>query len=281
MGEFKMRVFFFTLLLFSIGCKEVLLQDLAQKEATIALFNLHYAGISANKSRTTSGWSILVDNEQIPQATVVLTRAGLLRQKRTSVLAQQKRFLLSRSERAHIMELSIASRIEETLEALPGVLDARVHLFLHMQESISLKDPKRSASASAVLVVTSGLSVSKESITQIIQGAASIPSAKIEVVLVLDERFNEKAPISSPLQTFQNASKTHLTFSLNSERLYYIIAGMLGLFSAVVILIAKKRRRKQFVERMKLVENQDGELDNFPKGTGLFSSLEQKEEVIQ
>lgn len=176
------------LLLGSVACQESLLQEVNQREATLAVFNLDRAGIPAQKRMTGSGWQVLVERKHLPQATAVLTTTGLLKPKVENAPASRS-LLLSQSERDHWLEVATAERIEETLETLPGVLEARVHLFRQGQSVLRQGKPPSRTSASAVLIVADPFSLATEAIARIIQGAVAIEPANIEVVVVKDSRF--------------------------------------------------------------------------------------------
>lgn len=282
-----MKYGLFILLLCTLACKEAVLNDLSEKKAASALIELHQHGITAKKVRSAAGWSVLVDTANVAMASAALSRRGFLR---TEVKEESSsRLLLSRSERALYTQRAISARLEETLETLPEVYDAKVNLNLASQDSLLLQDSSNHSSASAVLIVGARFALSEESLRRIIRGAAAIENSRIEILLVEDVRFDGLYPTASApaaqSQTPQEDAKSKgLVQVLNGvpqAHRYGIAAASALLFGVVCIFFSRRRSRAAFSERMKTASEQELHTEIEAETQGIFQTMRQRNEVMQ
>lgn len=164
------------------GCNETLLHDLSELQANRIQVLLAREGISAQKSRDAAGWAIEVGRGETTKALSMLETWRVLDERPTTREERSHSFVQSREERSHYLERDLAYGIEETLERMPGVLEARVHLRLHTRRELpgaAAPDPE---TASVLLLVAPQADAPGEAVRKLVAGASGVPAENVIVV---------------------------------------------------------------------------------------------------
>ncbi len=177
------RVLYLVFLVLLSACSKDILHDVSESRANSVMLALTQLGIDASKQREGSGWTITVAADDAPQALDALQRARILGERPSAADAPESGFILSREERTHFLERNLAGNLESTIERLPGVLEARVHLFLGLNESLAWRPQRGTKSASALLVVAAGTRIDQSHIRSIVSGAAGMTADRVTVVV--------------------------------------------------------------------------------------------------
>lgn len=141
------------LLTFSLGlsgCKEIVQAGLSESEANRYLAVLYKAGIASTKSTLdTKTYDVKVSSDDLNASLGALSCAGLPRQRTTKLPDYLKKEGLSAStpseERIRITMI-MGREIEQTIELIDGVLEARVHINAPAAEPLVEKPKTASAS---------------------------------------------------------------------------------------------------------------------------------------
>ncbi len=141
------------------GCaRSPLYSDLTESQANEVQAALLGAGVEALKEPMAKGkgWSISVDQGDIPRAVGVLSAAGLPREPLRTLgeVFPREGFVSSPLEERARYVFALSQEVEETLLQLDGVVGARVHIA--MPERNVLEDKPPSASASVVIIEQPG-----------------------------------------------------------------------------------------------------------------------------
>ena len=179
------------------GCDEQILHDLAEQDANRVLSRLSSGNLPAKKVAQSDGrWAISVSKGFVVQALTYLETTRVLSSRAASSAVSSKGgFVPSRDEQRFRYERSVASSIEDSLGAMRGVLEARVHLNLPENDPL-FGTRKESVGSGSVLLVTDGDFLAKdEEIAALVSGAAGIPATKVSVL-----RSRAERQISDPLQ---------------------------------------------------------------------------------
>lgn len=126
------------LLMLLSGCREVLVHDLDEPSANRVQLSLLSAGVDARKSRNGERWSIEVAAEDLTAALEIVEASRAIHRQLPQVAAGELSMLMSREERAEVMLRTRELLLARTLEGLPEVLEARVHVGGAKRESASV-----------------------------------------------------------------------------------------------------------------------------------------------
>lgn len=161
-------------LLFFCGCRETILHDLDEEQANRVWVTLRHYRIEAEKKKLGNGWTIAVDRTHAGKALNTLEKLRLPKRPRSR--ERSSSFIPSRAERELLREQQLGERLEETLAALPGVVDARVHYLLEEKE-------RTKSSASVLLVTLPGVVVDAKQIKEIVAGGGALEGNRVTVAL--------------------------------------------------------------------------------------------------
>jgi type III secretion protein J len=165
------------------GCEEQILHDLEESQANRVRVLLGREGISAAKVRESGGWSISVASSAAAPALALLEDLRV----RTRVAAPQPQssqsLLQSKEERRQAAERALAWEIEQTLERLPGILEARVHLNRGRDESSLLPREPPVQSASVLLIAQAHAPVEGAQARTLVAGAAGLKQEEVNVLV--------------------------------------------------------------------------------------------------
>jgi len=176
------------------GCRETILHDLSEVEANRVLSRLDQVDIESRKEVQADGrWAVSVAATDTVKALTFIDGARLLvRRPEREPSAGSSGFLPSREEGWLRYQRSIATSIEETLGAMPGTLEARVHLNVRQSDPIFGKRERVSGSGSVLLVVTPAFTSTNDEVAALVAGAAGLDASEIRVL--------RSTPSESPLQ---------------------------------------------------------------------------------
>lgn len=242
------------------GCDETIVHNLNEADANRSLTALSEVGIHAKKDRQPDGkWSIGVRSGQVTLALSQLSQSRVLRTKTNYSFSSS--LAASREEQRFLFERALAQQIEETLGAVPSVLEARVHLHLAAVDPILGRALTRDdfGSASVLLILSKPSELIIEDVASLVSGASGIPSTHVSVVISLEEDSAELAehhdkwsPVATPEVPKQVAKQTAL-FSFIAESQWLGVSLLLvglALGYSVYSLIArgKPKRKATFLE---------------------------------
>ena len=125
------------LLMVLCGCREAIVHDLDETSANRVQLSLLNAGIAAEKTRSGDRWDIEVPPEALGPALEIVAASRAIRREQPGATAELS-MLMSREERTEVMMRNSALLLERTLEGLPEVLEARVHVGGAKRESASV-----------------------------------------------------------------------------------------------------------------------------------------------
>ena len=169
------------LALLCAGCRETILHDLDELQANRVLVALAEVQIDAEKVREGTTWSIAVTRDQSMKALSHLERSRTVKPSELRSAQQGNSMMLNREERLQILERQLATNIEQTLERLPAVLEARVHLYLEHQDPLQVTTSIKKESASVLLITASASQINRDQVAQLVAGASGIPAASVAV----------------------------------------------------------------------------------------------------
>lgn len=165
------------------GCQEQIVHDLSEREANAVISQLSAAHLDARKVQQPDGrWAISVDQDEMIQALSFIETRRVLTPRESRSPSSKGGMIPSREEQWFRYERSVASSIEESLSALPGVLDARVHVNLPDDDPLFGDSARKGGSGSVLLVVDRRFVTGSEEIAALVSGAAGLSR---EVVRVL------------------------------------------------------------------------------------------------
>lgn len=174
-------------LLLLTACKREVLHDLSEPQANTIVARLHTVEIEAQKTRQADGhWSIVVQEDKFQEALQFLTRARLV-QAETSTSDEVEGGLFPRNLRGTLSyQKVLGAEIRETLRSLPGVLDAKVHLYLPKQDSLFERHQSSRGTGSVLLVVSTEAHIVNEEIAQLVGGAAGLQHQDVSVLQTIE-----------------------------------------------------------------------------------------------
>ena len=221
--------------LLQTSCKEVIMHNLDEAQANKVSIILHEYSIEAEKIKSGNNWNIQVDAAQAFSALQILDKNRFLKRLSSKTKEHKNGLMVSREERQRWIEREQAFNLEETLEAVPEILEARIHFYFNQPndfDSIS-KFSQRTAS---VLLVTGGKNKSankpeviKELAVKLISGATGIQESAISIVVASESTFNL-------------ASK-QVVHSLMPPEMIFIGVASLVLCLCVIFIIRRKSKK--------------------------------------
>jgi type III secretion protein J len=173
----------FPLVFIISACQEQIVHDLSEREANSVMSQLSMARLDARKVQQPDGrWAISVEHdEMIPALSYIETRRILTTRDAKSV-SNKGSMIPSREEQRFRYERSVAVSIEESLSALPGVLDARVHVNLPDDDLLFGDLARKGGSGSVLLVVDRTFVAGDDEVAALVGGAAGLPRDVVRVL---------------------------------------------------------------------------------------------------
>lgn len=157
------------------GCGVDLEHGLDERQANQIATLLEDHGIAADKSRDEgaekTGWQVSVPRGELARAFALLESNDLPRRDRHPDAVPEHSLLPSLGEDQARLEAARGAELEVTLERIPGVVSARVHLAL---PDVTRLDTQPAPARASVLLRTSGkLSVDEASLQRLVAGAVT------------------------------------------------------------------------------------------------------------
>lgn len=183
-----------------MGCQEQILHDLTEYEANKVVGRLSESDISPSKVLQADGrWAVSVSKQKVVKALAVVDSSRILATRLNAPTASTKSGLIpNRHEQWYLYVQSIAQSLEQSLRAIPGVLEARVHLNMPESDPLIGKSRDQVGSGSVLLLISRDFETKDEEIAALVSGAAGMPSSSIRVLrsLAIDarEKGDEKLP---------------------------------------------------------------------------------------
>lgn len=175
------------------GCKEEILHDLSEMRANQVLLILERAQISAEKIRSGKDWVVRVPDGQAMEALSLIDESRLMVRDLERNKDQSRGLMQSREDRAQANERELAWDLENTLERMPGVREAKVHLSIESDSPLAKVKTRPPSSASVLLVVAKEDAAVVEKAKQLIAGAAGLPATQVSVVLTKIEEVAKRS----------------------------------------------------------------------------------------
>lgn len=232
---------------FGVGCSVELEHGLDERQANQIAALLDSSGVSAEKVRDdgSDGWKIVVAKTEMARAFRLLEANDLPRRDRRgmSELLAERSLLPSQSEEQARMELARSVELERTLEHVPGVVSARVHL---ASTTSGPWDPKASPGRASVLLRTSGTpSIDAAGVRALVAGSiAGVVADDVAVVFTTTAGDAASSP-TAPLRAART-ERGPLTAVLASGLALLIALGGALLWTA--LRLSASRGREGLVE---------------------------------
>ncbi|MDR2337653.1 MAG: hypothetical protein LBE20_03260 [Deltaproteobacteria bacterium] len=172
------------------SCKEVILHDLSETKANKVCVILNEYKITADKVKAGNNWNIQVPIKDVFSALRILDKSRFLKRDSLKTKTENKGFMVSKDERQKALERELAMNLEETLEAIPEILEARIHFYFSAPNDFDLLLEPKQKSASVLLVVNSQVDTNddnlKSIVIQLISGAAGVEEQGINIIVAKD-----------------------------------------------------------------------------------------------
>ena len=266
------NLFFFLLFLLAFsGCEETILHDLDELRANQVLVVLSRVGISAEKKREGALWNVEVNSSEISLALSTLEESRVLKRELSRFAEKSSGLMPSREERTYLAERQLAWNLEGTLEQLPEVLEARVHLYLENKDHFSLEPQKHSDSASVLLVYSGANPPMPEEIREIVSGASGVKKESVSVIFSAansptnDPKQETKPETSLALakpqisDNLQGQEKNLPLKTSNHSFLFLLFIGSAMLCGILLFVINYKNRRQNLRPERAGLTVDDGE----------------------
>ncbi len=239
------------------GCDEQILHDLSEQEANRVVSRLGAGSLKADKVKQSDGrWAIAVPKGlTIATLSFLDTNRVLSPRSATPSAGGKGGFVPSREEQWFRYERSVALSIEDSLSAVLGVLEARVHLNLPETDPLFGTRKESIGSGSVLLVIDESYASKDEEIAALVAGAAGIPAAKVTVlksrtgVITANAERHDSAGGAVPLaeQTpAQAQTRVAQAWSAGSAELGIASCVMGTLLGVGVIVRVRRRKRVRF-----------------------------------
>lgn len=220
-----------------LGCDVPVIERIGERQAGEAILLLRQAGLHVEKrearrspGETTPHFSLRVPAGQETRALSILSHNGLLRPSQGAPPTRSTLlFLPAEQHAAQVAELSAA--LTETLERIPEVREARVHLALPEPDPQSPQSALR-PTASVLLTLRSTLAMKTEAIAELV--ARAVPGLDTQDVAVL----STLASASVPTPTVPFSEIGPLRIAPESRGMVQFLLGALALLVVAVAWLA-------------------------------------------
>jgi type III secretory pathway lipoprotein EscJ len=177
-----------------MGCQEQILHDLTEYEANKVISRLSENDISPSKVLQADGrWAVSVSSQKVVKALAVIDTSRVLAGRLNTPTASSKSGLIpNRHEQWYLYVQSIAQSVEQSLHAIPGVLEARVHLNMPETDPLIGRSRDQVGSGSVLLLINRDFQAKDEEIAALVSGAAGMPSNTIRVLRSISPDAREK-----------------------------------------------------------------------------------------
>lgn len=165
------------------GCDEQIIHDLGEAEANRVVSRLSVAALDAHKVQQSDGrWAVAVPEDSILPALTFLESNRVLAPRSQSSSGSKGGLVPSRQEQWFRYERAMAQSIEESLAAVAGVLEARVHVNLPENDPLFGAKKRDGGSGSVLLLIDASYGASNEEVSALVAGAAGIAAERVTVL---------------------------------------------------------------------------------------------------
>jgi len=238
-----------------VGCREPILHDLSEHEANKVVSRLHAHEVQASKIAQSDGrWAIEVPSQELMRALEFLDSHRVLAGRGPIANVSSKgSFVPSREEQWFRYERSVATSIEESMAAIQGVLEAKVHVNLPEVDPLFGSRSDDHGSGSVLLLVDHQFEAKNDEIAALVAGASGIPANTITVLVSLarqDDSLTREAKgvAGSVIQELRHEGD--FSASALSRRVVYgagiVVASFVGFVGLIAYLRHRWRRRVKF-----------------------------------
>ena len=235
----------FILCLLLAACKVEMYTDLSESQANDMLSTLLKRGIDAEKALAgKTGYSVSVESDQLVRALEILKENSLPRESFKSMgdVFSGQGMISSSSEEQARMSYALSQELADTLSRIDGVLTARVHVVLGVNDTVNNVVVKPSASVFLRHTPESPVVNLVTDIRQLAANAvAGLSYDDVTVMLVpVRESVTVPEPSSGPATLFSPEGVNWLL--LVQTALVALV--LLGLGSVILLLIRRLRARR-------------------------------------
>lgn len=171
------------LLVCSAGCKETVLHGIDESRANQLSILLDQIGIASSKHASGPNWDLRVARSDLGPALRAIENSRMLTRGENRHKPQESSFIPSDNQQLQAAERQLSWSIEETLERIPGVVEAKVHLWLNKPTQFGLSAQDNSArSASALLLTEPTAALNLVELKLLLAGATGAPQNAISIV---------------------------------------------------------------------------------------------------
>ena len=248
-----MRLFPLLLVLLFLGCREQILHGLDERRANKAQLLLLQASIGAEKLRQGKEWSIAVDSDDVERALALLEHFRLPRRESGHSVGNSGGLLVSSEEKEREHENENCIRAEQSLEQLPGVLEARVHVSANRSAQAIFPSSPVLRSASVLLVLETGTNLDETHVRSFLSGTLGVSAERISVMV--SEAKDPVSHLRSP-STSRGEGSAPLSkhFSKNLVLGLTLSAGLGGL--VLVCLFRRRQREVRTHRELRVLKNE-------------------------
>jgi type III secretion protein J len=227
------------------GCTVELEHGLDERQANQIAALLDSNGLSADKQRDdgSDGWKIVVAKTEMARAYRLLEANDLPRRDRRgmSEVLSEKSLLPSQSEEQARMELARSVELERTLEHVPGVMSARVHLAL---PRAGVLDEGRATGRASVLLRTQGTpSITDDGVKALVAGSIVGVTAQDVAVVFTNAQAGDAASHDGNAMRASRSERGPLTAVLASGMALLVLLGGALVWTALRLSSQRTRER--------------------------------------
>lgn len=221
------------------SCKEVVVEELKQDEALKVQILLSEFGIESEKIKDNGQWQIQVNSNDVSKTLLIVDRSRVLT-RRDKGKHKNTGLLSTKPERDHALERDLSKTLENTLQAIPGVYESRVHLYFHNGNSSKISNDNSIRSASVMLLVGSDSVAEDDDVKKLIAGATGLDKSSVSAVLIESNISNLKVNLKQKsLQSLNSSSAVPIKEFLKSHDPYALVMTMMMVVVLLAILIRK------------------------------------------
>lgn len=227
------------------GCgREALYSELQEQQANEVMAALLTAGIPAGKdfADNKKGWTVSVDEDDIPRAMEVLRSQNLPRDRHRSLgdIFQKEGFASSALEEKARFLYGLQEDISRTLNQIEGVVDARVHIAL--PERDPLGGDTSDSSASVMIFERPGANV-RDRETDIKVFVKDSVEGLTDVNKVTVKFFTVSAPEGPPQAQANRQATLPARLSSINPLAFVLAAGVVALLTLAFTFVSRMRAR--------------------------------------
>lgn len=223
------------------ACQEEIVHNLSEMEVNRLRAELHAEGVESDKVRQPDGkWALAVDERQTLESLRFLESRRLLRAT-SEVRAQPTSLFMSRRERELMQLREVGEGVEDTLARIPGVLEARVHLFREERDAFQRTKDAAPTSASVFLLVSPDRIFAVDEVRDLVSGATGTAHDRVAVLVRYGEISAVDAPSTVPESSVSVPTQERWDWWSTQGVLYQVGAALV--FGGVASLWALRPRK--------------------------------------